>query len=141
MQFKLWSSSMRKVIQISTAMTKNSYGNIIGQTVALCDDNSIWQLELIEGSKEQYDVDWVRLKDIPQNEEEISKPVRMTEELRGIFNMRAINCLSSAGIYSMDDLLQKTELDLLKIPSLGKLTLKFIKEVLSSEGLSLKKTY
>lgn len=132
---------MRKVIQISTAMTKNSYGNIIGQTVALCDDNSIWQLELIEGSKEQYDVDWVRLKDIPQNEEEISKPVRMTEELRGIFNMRAINCLSSAGIYSMDDLLQKTELDLLKIPSLGKLTLKFIKEVLSSEGLSLKKTY
>jgi len=141
LQFKLWSSSMRKVIQISTAMTKNSYGNIIGQTVALCDDNSIWQLELIEGSKEQYDVDWVRLKDIPQNEEEISKPVRMTEELRGIFNMRAINCLSSAGIYSMDDLLQKTELDLLKIPSLGKLTLKFIKEVLSSEGLSLKKTY
>ncbi|MGP1572978.1 DNA-directed RNA polymerase subunit alpha C-terminal domain-containing protein [Aggregatibacter segnis] len=132
---------MRKVIQISTAMTKNSYGNIIGQTVALCDDNSIWQLELIEGGKEQYDVDWVRLKDIPQNEEEISKPVRMTGELRDIFNMRTINCLSSAGIYSMDDLLQKTELDLLKIPSLGKLTLKFIKEVLSSEGLSLKKAY
>lgn len=132
---------MRKVIQISTAMTKNSYGNIIGQTVALCDDNSIWQLELIEGGKEQYDVDWVRLKDIPQNEEEISKPVRMTGELRDIFNMRTINCLSSAGIYSMDDLLQKTELDLLRIPSLGKLTLKFIKEVLSSEGLSLKKAY
>lgn len=122
-------------------MTKNSYGNIIGQTVALCDDNSIWQLELIEGGKEQYDVDWVRLKDIPQNEEEISKPVRMTGELRDIFNMRTINCLSSAGIYSMDDLLQKTELDLLRIPSLGKLTLKFIKEVLSSEGLSLKKAY
>lgn len=132
---------MRKVIQISTAMTKNSYGNIIGQTVALCDDNSIWQLELIEGGKEQYDVDWVRLKDIPQNEGEINKPVRMTGELRDIFNIRTINCLSSAGIYSMDDLLQKTELDLLRIPSLGKLTLKFIKEVLSSEGLSLKKAY
>lgn len=139
MQFKLWSSSMRKVIQISTAMTTDKFNLPLGKVIALCDDGTVW--ELILSTYGQDEIDWVRLKDIPQNEEEISKPVRMTEELRGIFNMRTINCLSSAGIYSMDDLLQKTELDLLKIPSLGKLTLKFIKEVLSSEGLSLKKTY
>ena len=130
---------MRKVIQISTAMTTDKFNLPLGKVIALCDDGTVW--ELILSTYGQDEIDWVRLKDIPQNEEEISKPVRMTEELRGIFNMRTINCLSSAGIYSMDDLLQKTELDLLKIPSLGKLTLKFIKEVLSSEGLSLKKTY
>ena len=130
---------MRKVIQISTAMTTDKFNSPFGKAIALCDDGTVW--ELILSTYGQDEIDWVRLKDIPQNEEEISKPVRMTEELRGIFNMRTINCLSSAGIYSMDDLLQKTELDLLKIPSLGKLTLKFIKEVLSSEGLSLKKTY
>lgn len=128
---------MRKVIQISTAMTTDKFNLPLGKAIALCDDGTVW--ELILSTYGQDEIDWVRLKDIPQNEEEISKPVRMTEELRGILNMRTINCLSSAGIYSMDDLLQKTELDLLKIPSLGKLTLKFIKEVLSSEGLSLKK--
>lgn len=130
---------MRKVIQISTAMTTDKFNSPFGKAIALCDDGTLW--ELVLSTYGQDEIDWVRLKDIPQNEEEISKPVRMTEELRSIFNMRTINCLSSAGIYSMDDLLQKTELDLLKIPSLGKLTLKFIKEVLSSEGLSLKKTY
>ena len=130
---------MRKVIQISTAMTTDKFNSPFGKAIALCDDGTLW--ELVLSTYGQDEIDWVRLKDIPQNEEEISKPVRMTEELRSIFNMRTINCLSSAGIYSMDDLLQKTELDLLKIPSLGKLTLKFIKEVLSSEGFSLKKTY
>ena len=130
---------MRKVIQISTAMTTDKFNSPFGKAIALCDDGTLW--ELVLSTYGQDEIDWVRLKDIPQNEEEISKPVRMTEELRGIFNMRTINCLYSAGIYSMDDLLQKTGLDLLKIPSLGKLTLKFIKEVLPSEGLSLKKIY
>ena len=120
-------------------MTTDKFNSPFGKAIALCDDGTLW--ELVLSTYGQDEIDWVRLKDIPQNEEEISKPVRMTEELRSIFNMRTINCLSSAGIYSMDDLLQKTELDLLKIPSLGKLTLKFIKEVLSSEGFSLKKTY
>ena len=130
---------MRKVIQISTAMTTDKFNSPLGKAIALCDDGTLW--ELVLSTYGQDEIDWVKLKDIPQNEEEISKPVRMTKELRSIFNMRTINCLSRAGIYSMDDLLQKTELDLLKIPSLGKLTLKFIKEVLSSEGFSLKKTY
>lgn len=125
---------MRKVIQISTAMTKNSYGNIIGQIVALCDDNSIWQLELIKGNKEQYDVDWVRLKDIPQERESITVPDFPIANLN--LGRRINNILSSKGIDTISDLVKFSEVNLIKL-GLGKKSLIRIKDALAKHELSL----
>ena len=51
--------------------------------------------------------------------------------------VRAQNCLKSANIHSIGDLIQKTEIQLLMIPNLGKKTLKEIKEALNEHGLKL----
>ena len=51
--------------------------------------------------------------------------------------VRAQNCLKSADIHYIGDLVQKTERELLLIPFLGKKTLKEIKEALGEHGLAL----
>ena len=51
--------------------------------------------------------------------------------------VRAQNCLKSANIHSIGDLIHKTEIQLLMIPNLGKKTLKEIKEALQEHGLAL----
>ena len=51
--------------------------------------------------------------------------------------VRSANCLKAESIYYVGDLVQKTEVDLLKTPNLGKKSLTEIKEVLASRGLSL----
>ena len=53
------------------------------------------------------------------------------------FRRRSINCLKAKHIYSVADLIQHTEIDLLKTPTLGKKSLANIKDVLASRGLSL----
>jgi hypothetical protein len=50
---------------------------------------------------------------------------------------RAWNCLKSEDIYYLGDLVQKTEAELLKVPNLGKKSLKEIKEALGEHGLEL----
>ena len=51
--------------------------------------------------------------------------------------MRSANCLKAEGIYYVGDLIQRTEVELLKTPNLGKKSLTEIKDVLASRGLSL----
>jgi DNA-directed RNA polymerase subunit alpha len=51
--------------------------------------------------------------------------------------VRSANCLKAESIYYIGDLIQKTEVELLKTPNLGKKSLTEIKEVLASRGLSL----
>jgi len=51
--------------------------------------------------------------------------------------VRAQNCLKSADIYYIGDLVQKTEIQLLMIPNLGKKSLREIKEALNEHGLAL----
>lgn len=51
--------------------------------------------------------------------------------------VRSANCLKAENIYFIGDLIQRTEVELLKTPNLGKKSLTEIKEVLSSRGLSL----
>lgn len=51
--------------------------------------------------------------------------------------VRSANCLKAESIYYIGDLIQKTEVELLKTPNLGKKSLTEIKEVLSQRGLSL----
>ena len=56
------------------------------------------------------------------------------------FRRRSINCLKAKNIYSVADLIQHSEIDLLITPTLGKKTLTNIKDVLASRGLSLSPT-
>lgn len=51
--------------------------------------------------------------------------------------VRSANCLKAENIYYVGDLIQCTEVELLKTPNLGKKSLTEIKEVLAQRGLSL----
>jgi DNA-directed RNA polymerase subunit alpha len=74
------------------------------------------------------------------------EPVAMTEEIDPILlrpvddlelTVRSANCLKAENIYYIGDLIQRTEVELLKTPNLGKKSLTEIKDVLASHGLSL----
>jgi DNA-directed RNA polymerase subunit alpha len=51
--------------------------------------------------------------------------------------VRSANCLKAEAIHYVGDLVQKTEVELLKTPNLGKKSLNEIKEVLAQHGLQL----
>jgi DNA-directed RNA polymerase subunit alpha len=51
--------------------------------------------------------------------------------------VRSANCLKAENIYFIGDLIQCTEVELLKTPNLGKKSLTEIKDVLANRGLSL----
>jgi len=51
--------------------------------------------------------------------------------------VRSANCLKAENIYYIGDLIQRTEVELLKTPNLGKKSLTEIKDVLAQQGLSL----
>lgn len=82
-----------------------------------------------------------------QNDEEKKEPEKIEAVtidpllLRPIddleLTVRSTNCLKAENIYQIADLIQKTEVELLKTPNLGKKSLTEIKDVLASKGLSL----
>ncbi len=51
--------------------------------------------------------------------------------------VRSANCLKAENIYFIGDLVQRSEMELLKTPNLGKKSLTEIKDVLAKHGLSL----
>ena len=51
--------------------------------------------------------------------------------------VRSANCLKAENIYLIGDLIQRTEVELLKTPNLGRKSLTEIKDVLATRGLSL----
>ncbi|NQY51237.1 MAG: DNA-directed RNA polymerase subunit alpha [Piscirickettsiaceae bacterium] len=51
--------------------------------------------------------------------------------------VRSANCLKAENIYYVGDLIQRSEMELLKTPNLGKKSLTEIKGILASKGLSL----
>ena len=51
--------------------------------------------------------------------------------------VRSANCLKAESIYYIGDLIQRTEVELLKTPNLGKKSLTEIRDVLAQRGLSL----
>lgn len=53
------------------------------------------------------------------------------------FSVRAYNCLKRAGIHTLQDLVNKSENDMMKIRNLGKKSLKEVKDKLDELGLSL----
>lgn len=61
--------------------------------------------------------------------------LRPVDELE--LTVRSANCLKAENIYYIGDLIQRTEMELLKTPNLGKKSLTEIKDVLATKGLSL----
>lgn len=53
------------------------------------------------------------------------------------FTVRTVNILKAENIYVIGDLIQRTEIELLKVPGLGKAILVEIKDVLANMGLAL----
>jgi DNA-directed RNA polymerase subunit alpha len=78
----------------------------------------------------------------PEQEEPVAAPeeidpilLRPVDDLE--LTVRSANCLKAENIYYIGDLIQRTEVELLKTPNLGKKSLTEIKDVLASHGLSL----
>ena len=73
----------------------------------------------------------------PEEPEEQIDPIllRPVDDLE--LTVRSANCLKAENIYYIGDLIQRTEVELLKTPNLGKKSLTEIKDVLASRGLSL----
>jgi DNA-directed RNA polymerase subunit alpha len=61
--------------------------------------------------------------------------LRPVDELE--LTVRSANCLKAENIHYIGDLVQRTEVELLRTPNLGKKSLTEIKEVLQSHGLML----
>lgn len=73
---------------------------------------------------------------VVQQEDEIDPILlRPVDDLE--LTVRSANCLKAENIYYIGDLIQRTEVELLKTPNLGKKSLTEIKDVLASRGLSL----
>jgi DNA-directed RNA polymerase subunit alpha len=89
---------------------------------------------------EQLDA-FVELRDISVPEAKEEKPefdpilLRPVDDLE--LTVRSANCLKAEAIQYIGDLVQRTEVELLKTPNLGKKSLTEIKDVLASRGLSL----
>ena len=73
----------------------------------------------------------------PEEQEDKIDPIllRPVDDLE--LTVRSANCLKAENIYYIGDLIQRTEVELLKPPNLGKKSLTEIKDVLASKGLSL----
>ena len=78
--------------------------------------------------------------------ESLSEPEETEEEIDPILlrpvddlelTVRSANCLKAENLYYIGDLIQRTEVELLKTPNLGKKSLTEIKDVLASKGLSM----
>ncbi len=76
-------------------------------------------------------------KSAPVEKEDQIDPIllRPVDDLE--LTVRSANCLKAESIYYIGDLIQRTEVELLKTPNLGKKSLTEIKDVLASRGLSL----
>jgi DNA-directed RNA polymerase subunit alpha len=81
---------------------------------------------------------------------EPSVPVEVSDEERGVLyerlaksvdemelSVRSYNCLKNANIRSIGELVQKTEIEMLKTKNFGRKSLNEIKEILATMGLSL----
>ena len=60
------------------------------------------------------------------------------QELFSINQQRLINSLLAVGIETSNDLISKTEIELLRMPNIGRLAIARIKDALKSKGLELK---
>ncbi len=76
---------------------------------------------------------------VEKEEESIDRLMEMTVEELDL-SVRSYNCLKRAGINSVDELVRKSEEDMMKVRNLGKKSLQEIREKLGDLGLSLRKS-
>jgi len=82
------------------------------------------------------DLEGEKAVEVEQRHDEIDPILlRPVDDLE--LTVRSANCLKAENIYYIGDLVQRTEVELLKTPNLGKKSLTEIKDVLASRGLSL----
>ncbi len=76
-------------------------------------------------------------EEVPETTEPPVDPIllRPVDDLE--LTVRSANCLKAENIFLIGDLIQRTEVELLKTPNLGKKSLTEIKDVLATRGLSL----
>lgn len=93
---------------------------------------TILQYQLAAFVDLKHDPSQARSKNEPEFDPILLKPV---DELE--LTVRSANCLKAENIYYIGDLVQRSEVDLLKTPNLGRKSLTEIKDVLASHALSL----
>ena len=82
------------------------------------------------------DLDNEKEQVVEEKEDEVDPIlIRPVDDLE--LTVRSANCLKAENIYYIGDLIQRTEVELLKTPNLGKKSLTEIKDVLDSRGLAL----
>ncbi|NQZ54840.1 MAG: DNA-directed RNA polymerase subunit alpha [Piscirickettsiaceae bacterium] len=74
---------------------------------------------------------------VPETVEQVIDPALLQAIDELDLTVRSANCLKAENIYYVGDLIQRSEMELLKTPNLGKKSLTEIKDVLASKGLSL----
>ncbi|NRA41118.1 MAG: DNA-directed RNA polymerase subunit alpha [Pseudomonadales bacterium] len=75
------------------------------------------------------------IEDVEEEDEVDPMLLRPVDDLE--LTVRSANCLKAESIYFIGDLVQRTEVELLKTPNLGKKSLTEIKDVLASRGFHL----
>jgi len=93
---------------------------------------------------------FINIDEEDDEEGEPSVPVEVSDEEKGVLyerlaksvdemelSVRSYNCLKNANIRTIGELVQKTEVEMLKTKNFGRKSLNEIKEILSSMGLSL----
>lgn len=86
-------------------------------------------------------VDFEKVKEKEVEPEPVNEPefdpilLRPVDDLE--LTVRSANCLKAENIFYIGDLIQRTEVELLKTPNLGKKSLTEIKDILAIKGLSL----
>jgi DNA-directed RNA polymerase subunit alpha len=93
---------------------------------------------------------FINLEEEDEEEGEPSVPVEVSDEEKGALyerlgksvdemelSVRSYNCLKNANIRTIGELVQKTEVEMLKTKNFGRKSLNEIKEILASMGLSL----
>lgn len=86
-------------------------------------------------------VDFEKVKEQAQEDEVIVEDTFEPILLRPVddleLTVRSANCLKAENIFYIGDLIQRTEVELLRTPNLGKKSLTEIKDILAIKGLSL----
>ncbi len=54
-----------------------------------------------------------------------------------VFNKRTVNCLKNIEVRTFGDLIKQTEMNLIRIPNFGRISLREVREFLDSHNLSL----
>lgn len=75
-------------------------------------------------------------RQLEKMDEELATPPEPLEDLE--LSVRTHNCLTNSGITTVDELLDCSELDLLKMHAMGKKSTNEVKDVLAHRGLHLK---